>query len=92
MPQRKSIQTMRIPKKIVCKNITYKVCSENMDDWGEIDYIKKTIRYKKNLSQRSKEHTLIHEILHGLRPEWTERRVNLLARDLYKCLKGNKII
>lgn len=90
---------MNIPEKV---KILYKEYSvrqvENLHDgqddlYGQIQYLPEQILLNVDSSERQKEATLIHEIIHGLdemyRIGLDEKQVEILGNALYMLIQDN---
>ncbi len=86
---------MNILKTVKIGAIEYKVVlADKIDDGeshGQIDYEKETIEIDKNLPQKSRERTLLHEIIHGINTSLDEESVDYLAGALHQVLEENKL-
>lgn len=66
---------------------------------GQINYEDESIKIDKNISEKAKEETLIHEMLHGILEKLgyteindDEQKVQSIASTLYLTLKENNLI
>lgn len=59
------------------------------DNRGECDFEKKTIKVKRGMEKRAESETLLHECLHSIDTEMSERRIHHLSTNLYQIFKDN---
>ena len=80
---------MKIPKqiKIGAFNIDIKLIPGLVDD-GNMSG-EQTILINDDLSQKEKELTLLHEVIHAINPAISEREVEWLSRALYQIYNDN---
>jgi uncharacterized beta-barrel protein YwiB (DUF1934 family) len=90
---RKGEKNMKIPNKL--KILGHEVTvieSDSLDGSGEFDKEKMMITIYSKSAQSWKEETLIHEILHVINSELTEKDVDFLAQTLYAVIKDNNLL
>ncbi len=99
---------MRIPKKLTILGHSYKVTQQSwIKDrskkgeytvYGEHTRQKHTIKLRKDLHRKDKEHSFLHEILHAINfrvrddEELSENQVTMIANRLYAVLNDNKML
>ena len=83
---------MKIPKqiKIGAFNIDIKLVPGLVDD-GNMSG-EQTILINDDLSQKEKELTLLHEIIHAINPAFSEKEVEWLSRALYQVFNDNHLL
>lgn len=66
--------------------------------FGEVDFVKQTIKIEKGLTEEKKLNVLLHEVLHAIFAELNftnenenEHLIQSLANALYQILKSNNI-
>lgn len=90
---------MKIPKTLKVGGHTYKVelvdrveTDKGEDNCGDCEWQLNRIRIKKSLPQSQLEETFLHELIHALDTDMSEKEVNNLGFKLYMALKENDLL
>jgi len=83
---------MKIPSKlkIGAFNVNIRLVKDLGDD-GQLNG-EDTILLNADLSQKERELTLWHEVIHAINPGFTEKDVEWLSRALYQILDDNHLL
>jgi hypothetical protein len=69
--------------------IKYKVVYTKLEECGKTDFTTSTIYIDKSLTKEQAEVTLLHEIIHGINNQLSEKEVEFLAQALYLLYRDN---
>lgn len=79
-------------KSIKVGGITYKIEKRELEGvMGKTDFTKSIIYLDEKLNKEQEQATLIHEILHCVNNQLSEKDVEYLAQSLYQIIKDNKL-
>lgn len=86
---------MKIPKSLKIGGHLYTISlvdPEDIQDCGQQNRSRNTIKIRNDLPQSQLEETLIHEVLHAINGDLKEETVDFLSMAIYQILKDNKLI
>lgn len=69
--------------------INYRVVLKDLEEFGKTDFSKNTIFIDTKLPEDQKMAALIHETLHCINNQLSEKDVEFLAQSLFQILKDN---
>ena len=79
-------------KKIKVGGLTYQIRYDDIEDLGKTDFIKSIITIDSKLNEEQQEAVLVHEVLHCINNQLSEKDVEFLAQAIYQIIKDNNIL
>ena len=77
--------------KLKIGGITYKVIIKDLEELGKTDFTKSEIYLDSKLNQDQKIATLIHEVIHCINSQLSEKDVEFLAQATFQIIKDNDL-
>jgi hypothetical protein len=77
--------------KIKIGGLTYQIRFDDIEDLGKTDFIKSIITIDSKLNEEQAKAALIHEVLHCVNSQLSEKDIEFLAQAIYQIIKDNNL-